>query len=82
MRETIKGHFGNIQSMAYDWIGNNLYFSSSHPSYKISVMKLARKPGESPVIKTLINKEFIGPSSITLDVENGRNFLPLTYFLL
>jgi low-density lipoprotein receptor-related protein 1 (alpha-2-macroglobulin receptor) len=58
--------------MAYDWIGNNLFLSFSGPKYKISVMSLRTKNlNELPVIKTLVDKNFTGPSSITLDVENG-----------
>ncbi|KAG5677308.1 hypothetical protein PVAND_007077 [Polypedilum vanderplanki] len=70
----IKGNFGNIQSMAYDWIGNNLYYSSSLPKYKISVLKLKGNVDDGPAVKTLINKDFIGPSSIALDVENGKMY--------
>jgi hypothetical protein len=61
--------------MAFDWIGNNLYYSSSLPKYKISVLKLKQSATEGPVVKTLINKDFIGPSSIVLDVENGMSTL-------
>lgn len=68
----IKGQFGNIQSMAFDWIGNNLYYSSSLPKYKISVLKVKENENDGAVVKTLINKNLIGPSSIALDVENGK----------
>lgn len=67
----LRGEFGNVHSIAYDWIGNNLFISSSNPNYKISVMKLSLKSDEMPVIKTLVNKNFVGPSTIALDVEHG-----------
>jgi hypothetical protein len=71
--EKIKGDFGNIQSMAFDWVGNNLYFSSSQPKYRISALKLKGNANDGPVVKTLINKDFIGPSTLALDVENGED---------
>lgn len=71
-REMIKGNFGNIQSMAYDWIGNNLFYSSSTPKYKISVLKLNELSENNLVVRTLVSKNIIGPSSIALDVENGK----------
>lgn len=58
--------------MSYDWIGNNLYFASSAPKYKISVLKLKNAASENVMIKTLISKDIIGPSSVTLDPENGN----------
>ena len=58
--------------MSYDWIGNNLYFASSAPKYKISVLKLKEISLENLTVKTLISKDIIGPSSIALDVENGK----------
>lgn len=73
----LKGEFGNVQSIAYDWVGNNLFISSSNPKYKISVMKLGSKPEEPLMVKTVVNKNFIGPSSIALDVENGKFYLNL-----
>lgn len=57
--------------MSYDWIGNNLYFASA-PKYKISVLKLKNISSENLMVKTLISKDIIGPSSIALDVENGK----------
>lgn len=35
-------------------------------------MKLGLKSEEQPIVKTLVNKNFIGPSSIALDVEHGE----------
>lgn len=67
----LKGEFENVHSIAFDWVGNNLFVSSSKPKYKISVMKLGLNAQDPPVIKTLVNKNFIGPSTIALDVEEG-----------
>jgi hypothetical protein len=71
LRERIKGNFGNIQSIAYDYVGKNLFYSSTMPN-KISVMKL--NGNDEPTIKTIINKDLIGPSTIALDVENGNHY--------
>lgn len=35
-------------------------------------MKLGLKSDDTPVIKTLVNKNFVGPSTIAIDVENGK----------
>jgi hypothetical protein len=70
-----------VQSIAYDWVGNNLFISSSNPKYKISVLKLGSKADEPLIVKTLVNKNFIGPSSIALDVEHGEIYWNLFYFL-
>jgi hypothetical protein len=87
VRGKIKGSFGNIQSMAYDWIGKNLYFSSSNPKWKnntfgnmntISVLKLDSRDSDVPTMRTLVSKNFLGPSSIALDVENGKEHLKVS----
>lgn len=40
-------------------------------------MKLDLK-SDMPVIKTLVNKNFVGPSTIALDVENGNKYFFLS----
>ncbi|KAL7046079.1 hypothetical protein ACKWTF_002468 [Chironomus riparius] len=74
LKDIIKGDFGIIQSMCYDWIGNNLFFASSAQKYKIAVLKLKETSSDNFTVKTLISKDIIGPSSIALDVENGVMF--------
>lgn len=41
-------------------------------------MKLDLKSDDMPVIKTLVNKNFVGPSTIALDVENGNKYFFLS----
>jgi low density lipoprotein-related protein 2 len=71
-RGMLKGSFGAIQSMSYDWVGKNLYYSSQSPKAKIAVVRVKQDSDDPLVIKTLISKNIIGPSSIALDPENGE----------
>lgn len=71
-RGILKGNFGAIQSLSYDWVGKNLYFTSQSPKAKIASLKLTPDSNDSPMIKTLINKNIIGPCSLALDPENGE----------
>lgn len=71
-RGMLRGSFGAIQSMSYDWVGKNLFFTSQSPKAKIAVVGVKEKSAEPVVIKTLINKNIIGPSSLALDPENGE----------
>lgn len=76
-RGTIKGDFGMIQSMVFDWVGQNLYFTSQSPKMKIATVKISSRKNESlevPLIKTLISKSLIGPCSLALDPENGKSY--------
>lgn len=72
-RGVLKGNFGAIQSIAYDWVGRNLYFTSQTPKTRIAAVKRNTETQEV-MIKTLINKNLIGPCSLTLDPENGKVF--------
>lgn len=85
-RGMLKGNFGGIQSMVYDWVGHNLYFTSQIPKAKIAAVRLKADSTDPPMIKTLINKNLVGPCSLALDPENGewhsrrqshRNFHPI-----
>jgi hypothetical protein len=71
-RGMMKGKFGAIQSMSYDWVGQNLYFTSQSPKAKISAVKLTKDSAQSPMIKTLISKNLTGPCSLALNPENGE----------
>lgn len=77
-RGMLKGSFGTIQSMSYDWVGKNLYFTSQTPKTKISAVRLRAELEEPAMIKTLITKNIIGPCSLTLDPENGMFMFDLT----
>lgn len=73
-RGMLKGSFGPIQSMSYDWVGKNLFFTSQTPKSKIASVKLKSNADsqESSMMKTLVNKNLIGPCSLALDPENGN----------
>lgn len=76
-RGSLKGNsFGTIQSIAYDWIGKNLYFTSQSPKMIIGAAKRF-KDKEDALIKTLITKNLIGPCSLALDPQNGKKFKKL-----
>lgn len=73
-RGFIKGSFGGIHSISYDWIGKNLYFTSQTPQNRIAAIKLADIADKhEATVKTLVNKNIIGPCSLALDPENGKN---------
>jgi hypothetical protein len=68
-RTRLEGNFGAIQSMAIDFVGGNLFFTSQSPNAKIAAVKLGKSPA---IIKTLVSKNLIGPSSLALDPQNGE----------
>lgn len=71
-RGVLKANFGGIQSMSYDWVGKNLYFTSQLPKTRIAVVQsIVKDQNSSPMMKTLI-KNIIGPCSLTLSPENGE----------
>lgn len=67
----LKGSFGAVQSISYDWVGKNLYFTSQTPKTRIAAVKRDFETQEAK-IKTLISKNLIGPCSLALDPENGK----------
>ncbi|CRL03072.1 CLUMA_CG016407, isoform A [Clunio marinus] len=76
-RGVIEGDFGAIQSLSYDWVGKNLYFAGQLPKAKIAAVKIkfdSTESSSSSIIKTLVNKNIIGPCSLALDPENGLMF--------
>lgn len=72
-RGVFKGKFGNIESMAYDWKGKNIFFTTGRVRSKIVVIRVDR-PSESPIMRTLITKNIVGPSSIALNPDDGAYF--------
>lgn len=72
-RGILSGNFGAIQSMVYDWVGQNLFFTSQSPRPKIAAVKLKGAEGDALMIKTLIYKNIIGPCSLALDPEKGES---------
>lgn len=83
-RGVLRGEFGSIQSMAYDWIGKNIFFTTGSPRTKIVVIRVDndeqnRTMGESPTMKTLIARDIAGPSSIALNPDDGAY---LIFFLM
>lgn len=71
-RDQLKANFGKIQSMAYDWVGKNLFFTSQAPKTRIAAVKLKNDSMETPMIKTLIARNLTGPCSLALDQEKGE----------
>ena len=71
-RGVLKASFGAIQSISYDWVGKNLYFTSQNPKTRIAAAKQSTQPNDV-IIKTLINKNIIGPCSLALDPEKGKD---------
>jgi hypothetical protein len=72
-RRMLKGDFGAIQSMVYDWVGKNLYFTSQSPKPKIALVKLNGNEDDPAMIKTLVYRNIIGPCSLALDPEKGKS---------
>lgn len=70
-RGVLKGNFGEVQTIAYDWVGKNLYFTSQTPKLKIAAIKIKAEKNV-PIIKTLISTNIIGPCSLALDPERGK----------
>lgn len=78
-RGVLKANFGGIQSMSYDWVGKNLYFTSQLPRTRIAVVKSKvdiKNQNSNPMMKTLI-KNIIGPCSLALSPENGKFVLKI-----
>lgn len=73
-RGMLKGSFGPIQSMSYDWVGKNLFFTSKTPKSKIASVRLKTNADsqEMSMMKTLISKNLNCPCSLALDPENGK----------
>ena len=76
-RGVLKGNFDPIQSMAFDWVGKNLYITSQSPKPKISAIKVLSDPDKDAMERTLISKDLTGPCSLALDPENGKWFMYL-----
>lgn len=76
-RGMLKGIFGAIQSMVFDWVGKNLFISSQSPRPKISAIRLCNGSGSDLIIRTVISKNITGPISLALDPEEGEcdNFI-------
>lgn len=72
IRGKLKGSFDPIQSMAFDYVGKNLFFSSQSPKPKISAVRLRDGPESEQVIVTVISKNITGPISLALDPEEGN----------
>lgn len=72
-RRMLKGDFGAIHSMVYDWVGKNLFFTSQSPKPKIATVKLNGNDNDPTMIKTLVYKNIIGPCSLALDPEKGKS---------
>lgn len=73
-RGELKEEFGAIDSIQYDWVGNNLYFTAHTPTSKIAAIKIETDRSKSFMVKTLVYTDIIGPSSLAIDPENGMMF--------
>lgn len=73
-RGSLKGEFGAVQSIQYDWVGKNLYFTTETPTTRIAVVKTETGKSDSAMIRTLIDRNIIGPCSLAIDPENGLMF--------
>lgn len=71
-RENIKNNLESCNSIAFDWIGKNLYYTSSDRN-TVNVLKLSN----SSIFKTLIREESLIPKSIALNPISGTMFYAL-----
>ncbi|KAM3845339.1 prolow-density lipoprotein receptor-related protein 1 [Vipera latastei] len=68
-RETIlKDGIHNVEGIAVDWMGNNLYWTDDGPKKTISVARLEKA---AQTRKTLIEERMIHPRAIVVDPLNG-----------
>ncbi|KAF4796728.1 hypothetical protein TURU_081715 [Turdus rufiventris] len=68
-RETIlKDGIHNVEGIAVDWMGNNLYWTDDGPKKTISVARLEKA---SQTRKTLIEGKMTHPRAIVVDPLNG-----------
>ncbi|ETE71786.1 Low-density lipoprotein receptor-related protein 1, partial [Ophiophagus hannah] len=68
-RETIlKDGIHNVEGIAVDWMGNNLYWTDDGPKKTISVARLEKA---AQTRKTLIEEKMIHPRAIVVDPLNG-----------
>lgn len=72
-RGVLKGDFGGIQSMAYDWRGKNIYFTTGSPRSKIVVIRVNGNSTET-TMRTIVTRNIVGPSSIALNPDDGAYF--------
>lgn len=72
VRGRLEGSFNPIQSMAFDYVGRNLFLSSQSPKPKISAVRLRDGPGFGSTIVTVVSKNITGPISLALDPEEGK----------
>lgn len=73
-RGILKGNFGSIQSMAYDWKGKNIFFTTgAMPRARIAVIRVDRW-NETSIIRTLVTKNIVGPTTIALSPDDGSYF--------
>lgn len=79
-RGIIRGDFGEVQTIAYDWVGKNLYFTSKTPKPKIAACRI-KTDKQFTIVRTLINKNLIGPCSLALDPEKGELISLISRFL-
>uniref|UniRef100_A0A670IUS4 LDL receptor related protein 1 n=1 Tax=Podarcis muralis TaxID=64176 RepID=A0A670IUS4_PODMU len=68
-RETIlKDGIHNVEGIAVDWMGNNLYWTDDGPKKTISVARLSKA---AQTRKTLIEGQMTHPRAIVVDPLNG-----------
>lgn len=70
-RGVLKGDFGEVHTVAYDWVGKNLYFTSQTPKPRIAATRINNAKQET-IIRTIVNTNLIGPCSLALDPEKGE----------
>lgn len=58
----------NVEGIAVDWMGNNLYWTDDGPKKTISVARLEKA---AQTRKTLIEERMIHPRAIVVDPLNG-----------
>jgi hypothetical protein len=75
----LKGNFGSIQSMAYDWRGKNIFFTTGTPRARIAVVRVDRL-NETTIIRTLVTKNIVKPTTIALSPDDGSFSFFLSFF--